>query len=181
MTTKVNIEWFWITFDPNETSMLIKQRLIAEGADINLFSKAVYVVRLQAPFSIAYPERHTPVLYIGEGKILSRLNAHRKWAKKMQKLGYPFPLEVACCFPRVQRNANAYKVFEAHLLNVFFDRYGSLPLKNTINENMAFDHEYGRIATKGVLGPGSGTKHMWAIRPLPSNPFLTVFEKTHAT
>jgi hypothetical protein len=180
MPIKVKIEWFWITFDPNETRKLIKQRLNAEGAESQLWPKAVYVIRLQAPFSIAYPKRHTPVLYIGEGAILSRLIAHRKWAKRMQKLGYPFPLEVAVCFPRVQNNENAYKAFEAHLLNVFSVRYGSLPLKNSINENMAFDHGYGRIATKGVLGPGSGAKHKWAIRPLPSNPFLTVFEKTHA-
>jgi hypothetical protein len=180
MATKVEIKWFWITFDPNETIKQFKQRLIAENADSKLFSKAVYVIRLKAPFSIAYPERHTPVLYIGEGKILSRLNAHRKWAKRIQMLGYPFPLEVACCFPLVKNNEDAYKVFEAHILNVFFDRYGSLPLKNSIYENKLFDHAYGRVATRGVLGPGSGTKHMWAISPLPSNPFLTVFEKTHA-
>ena len=89
-------------------------------------------------------------------------------------------MEVACCFPRVQKNANAYKVFEAHLLNLFFDRYGSLPLKNSISEYKAYAHEYDRVATKYVLGPGSGTKHNWAIRPLPSNPFQKVFEKTHA-
>lgn len=180
MPTKVAITWYWIEFDPSETKGKFSRRLVAEGAKAALFSKAVYVIRLQSPFSISYPNRHTPTIYIGEGNILDRLNSHRTWATRMQDLGYPFPLEVACCFPRVQKNVSAYKVFEAHLLNVFYDRYGSLPLKNSINEHMAYAHEYDRVATKGVLGPGSGTKHNWAIRPLPSNPFQSVFEKTHA-
>lgn len=179
MPTNVSIDWYWIDFDPSETKQRIQRRLEDKNADPRLFAKAVYVIRLKPPFSIGYPTRHTPVLYIGEGKLLSRLNAHRKWAVRMRSLGYKFELEVACCFPRVQKNANAYKVFEAHLLNVFHSRYGSLPLKNSIHENMAYDHRYGRVATNGILGPGSGTNHMWAIRPLPSNPFQEVFEKTH--
>ena len=180
MSTNVAITWYWIDFDPKETKKKIQMKLEAEGAKAALFPKAVYVIRLKSPFSINYPTRHTPVLYIGEGRVLSRLVSHRKWALRMQKLGYPFGLEVAVCFPLVKHNAVAYKTFEAHLLKVFFERYGSLPLKNSIKETMAFNHQYHRVATKGILGPGSGTKHMWAIQPLPSNPFKDVFERTHA-
>lgn len=180
MPTTVTIKWFWIDFDPKETKKKIQQKLEGQGTAAHLFPKAVYVIRLKSPFSISYPSRHTPVLYIGEGHVLSRLVSHRKWASRMQDLGYRFGLEVAVCFPRVQKNAAAYKTFEAHLLKVFSDRYGSLPLKNSINEAMAFNHQYNRVATSGILGPGSGAKHMWAIRPLPSNPFQDVFERTHA-
>ncbi len=181
MPTTVTIKWFWIDFDPMETKKKIQQKLEAQDVAAHLFTKAVYVIRLKSPFSISYPSRHTPVLYIGEGHVLSRLDSHRKWASRMQDLGYSFGLEVAVCFPRVQKNAAAYKTFEAHLLKVFSDRYGSLPLKNSINETMAFNHQYNRVATSGILGPGSGAKHMWAIRPLPSNPFQDVFERTHAS
>jgi hypothetical protein len=180
MSTTVAINWYWIDFDPKETQKKIKRKLEAAGAESHLFPRAVYVIRLKSPFSINYPTRHTPVLYIGEGRVLSRLVSHRKWALRIQSLGYPFGLEVAVCFPRVKKNTGAYKTFEAHLLKVFSDRYGSLPLKNSINETMAFAHQYSRVATSGILGPGSGTRHMWAIQPLPSNPFQDVFERTHA-
>lgn len=180
MATKVGIEWYWLEFQSSDTLNRVTQKLIDEGADSAKFPKSVYVIRLQAPFSILYPNNHTPTIYIGEGNLLRRLNSHRRWLERLQGLGYPFPIHVACCFPRVRKNPDAYKVFEAHLLNVFHSRYGSLPLKNSDNEYMAYDHQYDRVATKGVLGPGSGTKHTWAIRPLPSNPFRSVFEKTHA-
>ena len=180
MVTTVSINWYWIDFDPKETKKQIKQKLEAKGANARLFSKAVYVIRLKSPFSINYPDRHTPVLYIGEGSVLSRLVSHRIWAKRLQNLGYPFGLEVAVCFPLVRNSPVAYKNFEAHLLKVFFRRYGSLPLKNSIKETMAIDHQYNRVATSGILGPGSGTRHKWAIQPLPSNPFQDVFKRTHA-
>ncbi|MGV0958537.1 MAG: hypothetical protein ACOYB1_01780 [Limnohabitans sp.] len=177
--TKIKITWHFIEFNPNETKGQLSAKLIEKGANPQLFKKSVYVIRLRSPFSVSYPQRHTPTLYIGEGNILSRLNAHRKWINRLQKLGYPFPIEVACCFPRVNGNAAAHKVFEAHLLNVFFNRYGSLPLKNSNNQTKVYAHQYERTATSGILGPGSGNKHNWAISPLPANPFQAVFSKTH--
>lgn len=179
MTATVQIDWYWIGFDPKETKAKLKQRLVDVGVPMTLIDRAVYVIRLQSPFAVNYPNKHSPVLYIGEGNLLSRLVSHRKWSERMLNLGFRFPLEVACCFPRVQKNSGAYKVFEAHLLSVFFKRYGSLPLKNSIHEHKAYDHQYGRVATNMVLGPGNGTRHMWAIKPLPSNPFEAVFKKTH--
>lgn len=180
MTAPVQIAWHWTGFDPKETQAKLKQRLEEAGAPMTRIDRAVYVIRLQAPFAIQYPTKYTPVLYIGEGNLLTRLNAHRKWAETLLGLGFRFPLEVACCCPRVKGNTEAYKVFEAHLLNVFYERYGSLPLKNSIHEYKAYDHHYERVATSAVLGPGRGNKPMWAIQPLPSNPFKPVFDRTHA-
>ena len=166
-------------FHATETRSKVEARIRSKVARKSLL-QAVYVIRLKSPFAIAYPEKYSPVLYIGEGDLLARLDKHRAWTAKLCSLGFDFPLEVAFCFPRVRNNADAYKTFEAHLLEVFSRRYGSLPLKNTINEHKAFDHEYDGVATSEVLGPGKGTKAMWAIRPLPSNPFQQVFQRTHA-
>ena len=181
MSAIVSIRWYWIDYDPTDTKTTIKNRLLDVGAIESQFDRAVYVIRMKAPFGIAYPKGHTPTLYIGEGKIISRLDAHREWAKRFQSLGYKFPLEVACAFPRVKKNYNAYREFEAHLLQLFFNRYDTLPLKNSIHENKHYDHAYGKIATHGIIGPGSGSSHTWAIQPLPANSFRTVFQRTHAT
>lgn len=179
MTTNVVIKWHWIDFDPSETKAKIEGRIQAK-VKRKKFTQAVYVIRLKSPFAVAYPNRYSPTLYVGEGNVLGRLDGHRKWAKKLCSLGFNFPLEVAFCFPRVRNNASAYKTFEAHLLDVFSKRYESLPLKNSDNEFKAFDHQYDRVATGEVLGPRKGSKHMWAIAPLPANSFLPVFQRTHA-
>lgn len=180
MTAQVVISWHWINFDPKDTRKKLVERLETARVPMTRISRSVYVIRLKSPFAISYPSNYTPVLYIGEGNLLQRLNAHRCWTAKLQGLGYAFPLEVAICCPRVKNNYDAYRNFEAHLLNVFSSRYGSLPLKNAINEHTAYDHAYERIATSGILGPGSGTKHMWSIQPLPSNQFKDIFDRTHA-
>ena len=158
----------------------IRGAIVDAGARENLLDRGVYVVRLKPPFGIAYPAGHSPTLYIGEGDVPSRLYGHRKWIKRFQSMGYAFPVEVACAFPRVRKNESAYKNFEAHLLEVFFRRYGTLPLRNSIHETRHFNHSYTKVATHGIIGPGSGTKHMWSVQPLPANSFRTVFQRTHA-
>ena len=151
--TAVNIAWRWIDFDPKETKKLIT-RLETARIPMTLIDRAVYVIRLQSPFAISYPTNYTPTLYIGEGNLVQRLNAHREWTANLQSIGYTFPIKVAICCPRVRNGYDAYRNFEAHLLKVFFDRYGSLPLKNSIHEHNAYDHTYERVATSGILGPG---------------------------
>ena len=180
MPASVAIKWFWFDFDPKNTKAKIKSAILDAGAKEHLLDRGVYVIRMKAPFGIAYPKGHTPTLYIGEGDVVSRLDNHRKWISRLQSMGYVFPIEIACSFPRVKKNEVAYRNFEAHLLEVFFQRYGTLPLRNSIHESRNYNHQYSKIATHGIIGPGSGTKHKWAIQPLPANSFRTVFQRTHA-
>jgi hypothetical protein len=179
MSASVDISWIRIDFDPSMTKTAITTALLTAGTKEELLGRGVYVIRIKPPFGVAYPGGHSPTLYIGEGNVPSRLYGHRKWVKRFQSLGYAFPTEVACAFPRVRKNTSAYKDFEAHLLEVFFRRYGTLPLRNSIHETRHFNHSYTKVATHGIIGPGSGTKHTWAIQPLPANSFRTVFQRTH--
>lgn len=178
---QVPINWHWIDYEPEQGSARTKCDLKNQGADLSLIDKSVYVIRLKSPFSINYPNKHTPTIYIGEGKLIDRLRNHEKWIKRLQQLGYAFKIEVACCFPRTEADPRAHRVFEAHLLKQFLVRFGSLPLKNSIPEHISLAHEFSRSAVGEVLGPGKGAKHKWAIQPLTTNPFKRVFEKTHRT
>lgn len=180
MTASVDIKWTWLSFAPSTTTADLVTSMTAAGVDKSLLKRGVYVIRLKAPFGIAYPGGHSPTLYIGEGNVPARLAAHKRWLQRFQGLGYAFPLEVACAFPRVRKNRNAYRDFEAHLLAVFYRRYHTLPLRNSIHERRSVHHVYAKVATHGIIGPGSGTKHTWAIQPLPANSFRTVFQRTHA-
>lgn len=179
MAANVSIEWFWIRINPDDTWSITEEKLVNAGVDLRKLPRSVYVIRAANSFSIRYPKRHSPTLYIGEGKFKQRISLHRKWLSKIHALTGAFPLDVAICTPRVTNNTKAHQEFEAHLLNVFFKNYGSLPLKNKIHENNKFHHKYDKSSVTDVIGPGKGKRYKWAIEPLKSNPFHKHFIKTH--
>ena len=179
MSASVEIYWFWIDINPSDTWKTVEAKLLYEGVVPEWMSRSVYVIRIQDEYSITYPGGHSPTLYIGEGGFKQRITSHRKWLAELYELTGEIPLEVAIAFPRVRNNISAHKVFEAHLLNCFFERYESLPLKNSNHEYMQYDHTYEKKALAGVIGPGSGKKYKWGLTPLKANGFFGVYQKTH--
>ena len=179
MSATVKIHWYWVRIDPTDKWKTVEAKLVAKSVDLRWLAKSVYVIRLQDDFCISYPKGHSPTLYVGEGSFKSRITSHRKWLKQLYELTGVIPLEVGLAFPRVQNNNLPHRTFEAHLLNCFYQRYDSLPLKNSIHENMQYDHHYEKKALAGVIGPGSGKKYKWGLTPLRSNSFHAVYKKTH--
>ena len=181
MAVKVGIEWHWIDVHPDDTWSKTSTALKEQGTDLSQIDRAVYVIRSAGSFSIKYPKRHSPVLYIGEGDFKQRITSHRKWLSTLYALVGEFPLEVAVSLPRVPGNFEAYKNFEAYLLNKFLGIYGTLPLVNKQNETIRYEHhEYDRTATADVFGMRR-RHYKWAIQPLPGNrPFYGNYSKTHA-
>lgn len=181
MPAHVAIEWKWIKLHPDDTWAVIEAKLSSSDVDPKKLGRSVYVIRAADSFAIKYPIKYSPTLYIGEGRFKQRITSHRKWLSAIHELTGEFDLEVAICVPRVRHNDQAYKEFEAHLLNIFLKRYGSLPLRNKNNERTRFGHTYERVATTEVLGPGKGKKYKWALEPLKTNPFFKTYTKTHRT
>jgi hypothetical protein len=178
----VNINWFWIDqFSADMTASEIRDAANTARGDarpLQRFPQSVYVIRTKPPFAIQYPnEKHfSPTLYIGEGNLVSRLSAHRKWLTELQEQGQKFTFEVAFCMPRLAGNKEAYKDYEAFLLSNFKQKFGSLPLHNKQNESTRFKHGYQQ--SEKVIGPTSGVRYTWAIQPLRSNKFRDVFKRT---
>ena len=179
MAANVSIEWHWIELHPHDTWPVIEEKLVEAEVKLKLLPRCVYVIRAADSFAIRYPYKYSPTLYIGEGRFKQRITSHRKWLATIHELTGKFALEVAICFPRVRNNDQAHKEFEAHLLSVFFKRFGSLPLRNKIHESKHFQHSYERVATTEVLGPGKGKRYKWALEPLTANPFYKAYVKTH--
>ncbi|MGO8739750.1 hypothetical protein [Rhodoblastus sp.] len=177
--TSVDIKWKRLKIEPDDTWKRIEEKLSHIGIKANQLGRVVYVIRAANAFSIRYPKRHSPVLYIGEGRFKQRIAAHKKWIAKIYDLTNVVPIEVLICLPRVKNNRFAYKDYEAHLLEVFYARYGSLPLRNAIHETKHYNHIYANVATAAVLGPGKGKRYHWALEPLKSNIFYKRFTQTH--
>jgi hypothetical protein len=173
------LKWHWITFDPSDTWSVILPKLRNAGiAEANL-SRTVYSIRLSARFGIKYPKGVSPTLYVGEGYLKQRVEAHRKWLGEMRKTFGPLKLQLAVAMPRVKNNAVAYKEAEAALIQFFLKKYGSAPFKNADIEYQKYGHRFETKSLAEALTPGSGARYDWAVEPTHINKFYKVFIQTH--
>ncbi len=175
MTEEISLKWFTMKIDPGDTHAVITDRLNSIGIDFDLLPYSVYVLRLAGKFSFDYKnERHTPVVYIGEGKFRGRINSHRKWLKKLHALISETPLEVKFCFPRGPDDVARHRELEAVLLAEFKRKFGALPLQNKQHERVISSIIFQERTLGQVLGPGSGKEFLWALRPLKANKFAKI-------
>lgn len=179
MATQVQIAWKWIEINTNTTKAQIKKLLKEHGIKDDDLTRAVYVIRAKDVFAIEYPLGVSPTLYIGEGKFFQRIDIHRKWIKQIFEQKILFPLEIAVATPRVKHNAVAYKELEAFLLHEFETNFGSLPMNNKNHETIKFGHKYDSSEINSVIGLGRGKRYKWAIKPMKSNAFHSLFHRTH--
>lgn len=176
----LNIQWHYIPLELGDTPARLQPKLAQAGLSSEALSRSVYVIRLNEPFSIHYPTDASPVLYIGEGDFVARISAHgRSWLQNLSELVEQFGMHVAVATPRVRNNANAYRDVEAILINEFAARFGSAPLNNKQYEYARVAHDYDLAQIREPLLRGKGSRYKWAVRPLRSNEFSEVYERTH--
>lgn len=166
---KITSEWQKLGSPTNASDGWKPIKNLLANLDSNLPKKGVYVIRMCRPFSINYPKRPSPVLYIGEGQIKKRLTEHLKsWVIDLAADMPNLRIEIRTTEPKIRNNNAAHKDVEADLLWKFCELYGALPLLNRQNEY----HERLHIYRKGffnVLNPGSGKGYKWALLPVASN------------
>ena len=166
--SNINVQWHSITLKASDTSSEITQKLERKGVDLLDVPHAVYVIRIASAFLIEYSKsRFSPVIYIGEGKLRARLNMHRSWLHKLQLLLPQAKFEVKVCFPRDSHNQPLNKEYESHLLQHFLKQYGQLPLRNRKQQLNAGGIDFSKTGRQQVLGPGTGKRYTWTIKPLP--------------
>jgi hypothetical protein len=134
----MKLTWHDFKYDGNSSNTRIskiRKNLASDDAVSSLDDdRAVYVIRLLPPFSLAYPLQPSPVMYIGRGKVWNRLSqGHTKWMSRIhQKLGVKF--DVHFCSPRQKKYERAFKNVEADLIQMFVKKFGTLPLMNSRKE-----------------------------------------------
>ena len=164
----VALTWQWINVAHGDKWTAIRPSIYF---DYEQLSRAVYVIRLNGKFLIRYPWGKSPLVYIGEGDLPTRLKSHNAMKSWMGELGSlldkaTFKVGIAC--PRVSRAEDTYKDLEAHLLEVFANKYGCVPLRNRQFESRLFNHSYSQKDVKHALNPWQGKRYEWAVEPQPS-------------
>lgn len=177
----ISLEWNWFHWNyGNKWKSDILPELESTGVSESDIDRAVYVIRLNEPFAIKYPQGISPVIYIGEGNLKDRLSSHLNgWINNLPELIEKFYLSIGVSVPRVRNNFYAYKDVEAALIQEFSDIYGSAPLNNQQREYQKISHDYDKSDLRNPLMLGKGSKYKWAIEPMKSNVFHDAFHKTH--
>ena len=133
------------------------------GKKLKTVSEGVYVICVSNPFTIGYKSGCSEIIYIGIGKIASRLESH------FNRSLFDFMMSVAganfdfyLTEPKGSPGDLYYKHIEYMLLERFREKYGSFPLLNT---NAGSRKEF-EGAGKGWDKPlkGSGKKPIWELR-----------------
>ncbi len=134
------------------------------GKTLGHVSQGVYVIGVSNPFTVGYGKGSSEVIYIGIGKIASRLESH------FNNSLFDFMMSVAGAnfdFYLTEPNGSPgdlyYKHIEYMLLEKFREKHGSYPLLNT-NAGSRKEFEGAGAGWDKPL-KGSGKKPVWEIRP----------------
>gem|GEM_PF-987788 len=136
--------------------------------------RLVYIIRVTGAFAIRYPKQTTSAIYIGEGDPANRLLAgHSKWLANLLSTINQFGLRIEVASPRRRKTTNFYKCVEADLIELFFKKFGALPLFNKQREKKHRDKYVYRKNVKSAmlkrLSLGKGTKIKWCLLPWRAN------------
>lgn len=172
---QVTLDWREVSFQASEVRNWRDFKRVVDltiHADL-LSSHAVYVIRVNRPYSFRYPKAHSPVAYIGKGHAQQRLTSHlNTWIPHLSGTIADLKLTIWYCQPVVRRLGKICGDVEADLIKRFKERYGHLPLRNRNTPNARYAHTYDANEAERVLRPGSGKGYHWAIEPLRSSPFF---------
>jgi len=167
--SKIELRWYSFKLAPSDTASEVTRKLVRNGVDLLDVPNSVYVIRLSSMFLIQYSkDGHSPVIYIREGRLRARLNSHRKWLHKLQLLLPQAAFEVKVCFPQDSLKNPINEEYESNLLQFFCKKYGQLPLRNRKQQMNDGDINFSKTGRQQILGPGTGKRYTWAIKPLPS-------------
>ena len=153
----------------------IVRRIVADGFPpaLKYTEQCLYVVRLRGVVAVAYGDRFSPVLYIGEGNAKNRLHGHASWLARLLLSVPNLEVELHVAEVKRQNNTDLCEYVEADMIRWFWEEYGYLPWFNQQRERSKEEyHEYTPDTEKklrALISVGSGNAFLWAIRPTHNN------------
>jgi hypothetical protein len=136
-------------------------------------TQCVYVIRLVGEVAVAYDNKFSPTIYIGEGNAYDRLYTHANWLASLVASVPQVGIEVRIAEVARRHHVKLYQYIEADLLRWFAEEYGSVPWFNRQREwGKESKYEYEREAELSLrrhFGVGSGHTFLWAIKPTHNN------------
>lgn len=183
---KIDIEWLdpiHLEFEEHDTQAdflkslrkTLRNGFRKQGRVDSELSRSVYVIRVFGDTVIDYPEKESPVLYIGRGNAPGRVISHiENWLSDIFYRGNDTDIEIRMLRPRRRGRTDYFKNIEADLIETFLSETGNLPFFNSRREKKYSGKiRYGpsqERQLRRLLRVGQGKRPQWAIRPMPANP-----------
>jgi hypothetical protein len=169
----VRIRFGFTGLDEAQAIPIIRRLLSDQWPELKRPKQCTYVIRLRGEVAVSYGERHSPVIYVGEGNAFNRLYSHAQWISSLLLSVPRAEIEVYVAQISRRNNKNLYKFIEADMIRWFREEYGYLPWFNRQSEGSKEGaYTYDDAATKELrrnLLIGSGSHFLWAIRPTHNN------------
>ncbi|WP_157013800.1 GIY-YIG nuclease family protein [Sphingomonas parapaucimobilis] len=132
----------------------------------------IYVISIGHGFGVSYARGCSEIMYIGRGKISTRLRTHlHNWIFDMSRSLRDVPFKFYMEEFGDGRSPDAFKDFEHWLLEEFHEKFGEKPLLNKIaGREGTIDHAF----TGNCNAPldNRGKTFLWQIRPSEKNPWF---------
>ena len=164
----------------NARSALIDAfKTVSKQANLSEIKQGVYVIRLARGMVVNYHKQHSPIVYIGQGAVLNRIQQHYegKLFEFMQSLGgVDFEFLIAEPWKPYYRKQDFHKQVEFSLIKQFGEIFGGLdgrskfPLMNRIagsDRGLDIDGDWWRKPLKR-----SGSRTNWVLQPGPHSGFV---------
>lgn len=140
-------------------------------------TQGIYSITLSDNLSIDYNGSPSKVLYIGRGRVRSRIYNHLKlWVRYLSDSLQDISLDIWMTEIKVKGNKSAFKEVESDLLNAFYERFKCYPLQNKKSGDYHGKwHEYADGWNNPLKNP-TNIQNGWSIRPLKNNPWAIEFD-----
>jgi len=166
---------FGFTGLDEEDATRIVRRIITKSfpSSLRYTGQCLYVARLRGVVAVAYGDRFSPVLYIGEGNAKNRFYEHAPWLARLLLSVPNLEIELHVAEVKRQNNTDLCEYVEADMIHWFREEYGYLPWFNQQRESSKEGYyEYMPDTEKklrALISVGSGNTFLWAIRPTHNN------------
>ena len=164
-----------------QTTPIIRQIIQANWPIIRRRKQCVYIIRLSGNVAVSYADKHSPVIYIGEGNAYDRLYNHAAWLASLLVSVPNLSVNVHIAEVARKNHQSLYQYIEADMIKWFAEKYGMLPWFNQQRERSKEGHYvYHAEAEKKLrqhLLNGSGNSFLWSIRPTKNNDQYSQYRK----
>ncbi|MEH6550071.1 MAG: hypothetical protein V7744_08815 [Pseudomonadales bacterium] len=130
----------------------------------------IYVISFGGNMCIGYENGESQVLYIGQGKIKSRLKKHlRSWVMNFSESLQDMCLTFNMAKVVVRNSRTPHKEVESDFIEKFIEKFGEKPILNSIrgvSHNKY--HKYTRASSR-PLHKKQGVSYGWKMSPMPKN------------
>lgn len=133
-SNSISIDFGFTGLSKDQAIPIIRKIIQDKWPVLRRKKQCVYIIRLSGNVAVSYGEKHSPVIYIGEGDAYSRLYNHVDWLASLLVSVPNLTVSVHIAEIARKNHSSLYQYIEADMIYWFAREYGMLPWFNRQRE-----------------------------------------------